>query len=159
MNSIGVYGSVSSRAAPPASRSGSTRRGQPLARGPVADLVVRLQRDDEPPRVGRGPVDRAAVRAAAERGPPAVVEEAVLEGVRGGGAGAEVGVVALRLAGEQPVQRVVDVVVPLRVRPRPPALASGVTVRGSLRSDSATSASGRPSSSAERGTASASSSR
>ena len=72
---------------------------------PVADLVVRLQRRDEPPPGRVRGVDRAAVRALTERRPGAVVEErrASSTFVSAPGVG-EVGVVALRLAGQRDVQ-------------------------------------------------------
>ena len=113
MKSIGVYGSVSRSAAAAAAPVRADQRGDPVAGRPVADLVVRLHGHHEPPRVGAGPVDGPPVRAAAERGPPSVVPERPLEGVGQRRSRAEVGVVALRLARGRPVQRVVDVVVPL----------------------------------------------
>ena len=47
MNSIGVYGAVSTRPAADLDQLGRQRGGDPVAGGPVADLVVILQVAEE----------------------------------------------------------------------------------------------------------------
>ena len=56
MNSIGVNGSDSSRAAPAAQQPGLDEPGESVAQRAVAHLVVRLQGGDERGRHGTGPV-------------------------------------------------------------------------------------------------------
>ncbi|CAB4934707.1 unannotated protein [freshwater metagenome] len=89
--------------------------------GPVADLVVVLQVGQEFPARQPVGVHRAAVVPLAERRPGPVVEERAGEhlGQPGQTALGEVPVVALALAGEHGVQRVVEVVAPLRGEPEP----------------------------------------
>ncbi len=89
-------------------------------------------------------VDLRPPLLAPEARPAPVVEEHLGEGLGQHPRLGEVGVVAAGLAGERHVQRVVHVVGPLRRHARPPS-AVGVTMTGSLRSDSATRVSGRPS--------------
>ena len=91
--------------------------GGAVAAGAVADLVVVLVADHQPPGRHRRGVDRDAVVALAERGEGAVVEEAALADLRQRRERLEVGVVALGLAGQRHVHRVVEVVAPLRVQP------------------------------------------
>ena len=62
MNSIGVNGAVSTRPAADLEQAGDRRGRDPVARGPVADLVVVLQEADEPVTPGTPEhVDRPAV--------------------------------------------------------------------------------------------------
>ena len=112
-----------------ASWSSSRRLGDPVADRPVADLVVVLAADHQPPRRhGRG-VDRHAVVAAAERAVGAVVEEAALAHLGQRAERLEVGVVAGGLAGERHVHRVVEVVAPLGVQSEAAGLARGDQAR------------------------------
>ncbi len=98
---------------------------QALARRAVADLIVRLQgRDKAPTRRSFG-IDGAAVAALAEARVRAVVEERRRVHLGEGCGGREVLVVALRLAGEQHVQGVVDVVGPLPAQPEAGAATVG----------------------------------
>ena len=92
-------------------RRGTSAR-QPVAERAVADLVVVLGEDDEP--LGRRVVAGAPKRVA-ERRRSAVVDERARERLGELRHVAEVGVVALALAGEQRAQRVVEVVGPVRV--------------------------------------------
>ncbi len=105
--------------------------GDAVAGHPVADLVVGLQVAEQASRVEVVDVDRAAPRPPAEGRHGAVVQEpagqhlgehAERAGLVAGPATGEVGVVAVRLAGQGHVQRVVHVVVPLG---RHPAAAVG----------------------------------
>ena len=116
MNSIGVNGLVSTSVAPTAEQAGGEGGRDPVADGAVADLVVVLQVAEELPAGQRRGVDRPAVVPPAEARPGAVVEEGAGEdlGQAAEAGGGEVGVVALALAGQQRVQRVVEVVAPLR---------------------------------------------
>ena len=91
--------------------------GEPVATGPVADLVVVLAGHHQPPP-GGARVERPTVVAAAERRPGAVVEEAPLEDLGQRAERLEVGVVALGLAGQRDVEGVVEVVAPLGVDAR-----------------------------------------
>ena len=95
----------------------------------VADLVVVLAAHDQPPRRHPFGVDRYAVVAPPERGVDAVVEEAALAHLAQGRERLEVGVVALRLAGQRDVDGVVEVVAPLRVE----AVAAGLPGRDQYR--------------------------
>lgn len=97
---------------------GGERGGEPVAQGPVADLVVGLRVADEAVGRGAGDVDGAAVGAAPEGGVGAVVEERAGHGLGDGGQRrrGEIRVIALGLAGEGGVQGVVEVVVPLGVQ-------------------------------------------
>ena len=64
MNSIGVNGPVSTSTAAMARSSADSVRGEPVADGPVADLVVVLRVPDEPPARG----DQRVHRAGRDRG-------------------------------------------------------------------------------------------
>ena len=125
MKIIGVNGLSSVTKAASPSCCGSSLAGQPLTVGPVADLVVVVGADHQPP--GRRPqrVDRVAVAAPAEAGLGAVVEEPVLEHLAQRRQGVEVGVVAGRVPGQADVERVVEVVAPLRGQPVAAAVAGG----------------------------------
>ncbi len=125
MKSMGVKGDRSVQKRGQRQRLGR----QPVAERPVAHLVVVLREDHEAPRL---PVEGRARRGAAPvlAAVAAVVDERPLEGLRELGHLAEVGVVAVPLAGQQDVQRVVEVVGPLRVeaparRPRPGGSSAG----------------------------------
>ncbi len=104
---------------------GAERGADAVALGAVADLVVILQVGQKAPSGGAFPVDGAAVIAAAEGGPAAVVHEHRRENLGQRAQGPEVDVVALPLTGQCRVQRMVDVVRPLRVQPVAPGLARG----------------------------------
>src|SRR5690606_1171727 len=92
-----------------------------LAAGAVADLVVVLEVAEE--RVAGHAGRRAAVRAAAERRVAAGIDPGAAQRRGDVGERAEVGVVAVALATEYGVQRVMEVVAPLRVEPVATALA------------------------------------
>ena len=129
---------------------------------PVADLVVVLQRTPRNRARAPAPVDRPPVRAAAERraaSPSWKNAPVSVLGQRVDG-DAEVGVVALPLAGQQRVQRVVEVVAPLRAsaRARRPRAASTSAGR-SGRTRRSGSAAGRGARRARRPRADSSSSR
>ena len=74
--------------------------------------------------MGRDPehVDLPPMRAAAEAGPDAVVDEHLGQGLGERGERPEVAVVALPLAGDDRVDRVVEVVAPLGGQPVPARL-------------------------------------
>ena len=102
-----------------AHRVGGRERRDPLAEGAIADLVVVLQEPDEGRRGQRAA--RLAARTPAMRRQIALIREALRE------TAAEmterrlvVSVVAHGLAGDQDVQRVVDVIVPLGLVERAP---------------------------------------
>ena len=84
--------------------------GQPVAERAVADLVVVGGEDDE--ALGRDVVGAGAEAPVAERRVRAVVHVRAVERLREVGDGAELGVVALAVAGQQDAQRVVEVVGP-----------------------------------------------
>ena len=113
---------------------GKSRRRQlpdPFTDGAVAHLVVGLQVAEELPAGYAGSLHRGAPGPAAERGVRPRVEEGsghrpLDRGVR---VGREVGVVALALAGQQGVHRVVEVVAPLARHPEP-SLGDGKDGRG-----------------------------
>ena len=88
-----------------------TRR-RAVAQGAVAHLVVRGRGDDEPVAVGAGR-DRPAPVEAAERRERSVVQEHAGQDLVQHLGGAEVAVVPVALAGDQGVEGVVHVVVPL----------------------------------------------
>ncbi len=106
---------------------GGEGRRQPVPLGAVADLVVGLGVAEQPLRRDPRTVERTAVTAPAEAGIGAVVEEARRQRLaqRGERGVREVRVVALRLAGQRGVQRVMEVVVPLGVQPEAALLAGG----------------------------------
>ena len=158
MKSIGVTGAGQEQAP---RRREQARAGAADSRSPVgtvADLVVGLQRHHEPRPRERRAVDRTPVRAAAERRVGAVVQEDALEHLRECAR-------ARRSRRSSPASR--RSAATCRAwwtssahwasSPRPPA-SRGVTVSGSLRSDSAISHSGRPSRVAEASTSAESSS-
>ena len=98
---------------------------EPFARGPVADLIMVVGADDQPP--GRRPpgVDRMSVGAAAEAGASTGVEEAAAEHLAERGKRVEVGVVAAGVAGQAHVEGVVEVVAPLGGQTVAAALSRG----------------------------------
>ena len=154
MNSIGVNGAVSSSAAPQASRPGERQAESRSPVGAVADLVVGLQRSRRSRCAGDARrVDRAAVGPAAEvEYVPSWKKPRRAAPCASAPRCGEVRVVALRLAGQRGVQRVVEVVGPLRVQPETAASRGGDGAAGRCRSDSAISHSGRPSSAASAST-------
>ncbi len=95
--------------------------GQALPVGPVADLIMVVGADDQPPR-RRAAVDPVAVAAAAEAGVRSGVEEALLEHLAQRGEGVEVGVVTGGVTGQADVEGVVEVVAPLGGQPVPARL-------------------------------------
>ena len=106
-------------AAPPSPRRSAAAPAsevEPLAKGAVADLIVVLQEVDERASAAGARCARRARRAACSRGLPlvgeALGEAAAQERER---CRREILVVAVALAGEQHVQAVMRVVVPLRV--------------------------------------------
>ena len=159
MNTIGVNGEQNTSAAPQASRSRRHGRGQPVAGRAVADLVVVLQVDEETVARQVARVDRAAVgpvrgtTTRCRRGRTPRVSD---RGQRSGAA--EVGVVAAasrrsaRRAGRGGSRRSTG----RPGRSRRPRAAS--ISRGSFRSDSAISVSGRPTAADSASTSAASSS-
>ena len=96
---------------------GRERGGDPVADGPVADLVVILQVAEEAVSGNAEHVDLPPVRLAAEGGPVAVVKEHPGVGLGQRRQRPEVAVVALSFAGDRGVHRVVEVVAPLRGQP------------------------------------------
>ena len=90
--------------------SGRTARGQPIAEGAVADLVVVLGEDDE--LLGRAVVGAGAEAPPAEGRVAAVVDVRAVEGLGQLRHLAELLVPARALAGEQRAQGVVEVVGP-----------------------------------------------
>ncbi len=115
MNSIGTCGESSTQAVAARSMRRVAQAVDAFAEGAVADLVVRLQEGNEgSERQVRGRL--AARLAVAKAGRLALVDEAF--GQRAPEARHRrigiVGVVAVDLAGDQHVRRMVDVVVPLR---------------------------------------------
>ena len=125
MNSIGVNGRGQHQPRADLEQAGRQARGDPVAGGPVADLVVVLQVAEEAVGGGAQHVHRPAVAAAAERRPAAVVEEHPGQRLGERRDRAEVAVVALPLAGERRVHGVVEVVAPLRGQPVPARLPGG----------------------------------
>ncbi len=107
------------------------RRREPVALRPVADLVVGLGVPQQPVRREPAAVQRPPVLPPAEAGVRAVVEEPGGQrlGQRGERVPGEILVVALRLAGQRGVHRVVEVVVPLGVQPQAARLAGGDQAR------------------------------
>src|SRR5271166_1062537 len=101
---------------------GRERGGDPVAEGPVSDLVVILQVTEEAVSGHAEHVDLPPVRPAAEGGPDAVVEEHPGVGLGQRRQRPEVAVVALPFAGDRRVHRVVEVVAPLRGQPVAPRL-------------------------------------
>src|SRR5206468_12245557 len=93
----------------------------------VADLVVVLREDDEPRAIARA--RPRAVFALAERRVLADVEVAGGEDMREVADFAEARVVTVLLAGEEDVQRVVEVVAPLRVEAEAEARGGGDDAR------------------------------
>jgi hypothetical protein len=94
-----------------------------VADRPVADLVVVLAGDDEPPRRQVRGVDGRAVVATPEGGEGAVVEEPALAHLDQRAERLEVGVVAAGLTGQRHVHCVVEVVAPLPVDAEAPRRA------------------------------------
>src|SRR5204863_1643759 len=101
--------------------------GEPLPTHAVADLVMVLREDDEPRAVARG--GPRTVLALAIRRVLADVEVAGGEDMREVADLAEARVVAVLLAGEEDVQRVVEVVAPLRVEAEAEARCGGDDAR------------------------------
>ena len=91
------------------------QRAEPVAVEAVADLVVVLGVDHRPVEVEPGP--RPALATAPDGGALPPVQQAMAEHARQVGRPPEVGVVAVGLAGQRHVERVVGVVAPLGVHP------------------------------------------
>src|SRR5207237_1777249 len=106
---------------------GRDDRGEALPAHAVADLVMVLREDDEPRAVARG--RPRAVLALAIRRVLADVEVAGGEDAREVADLAEARVIAVPLAGEEDVQRVVEVVAPLRVEAEAEAGRGGCRAR------------------------------
>ena len=126
MNSIGGEGDSSTHAVTARRRPRIRERHEAIAERAVADLVVRLRERDE------GTRGKAATRLASRR-PGAKPRSLALIGEAFGEAAAEqpqrtrcvVGVVPVAFAGDEDVQRMMDIVVPLGGREARPA--RGVT--------------------------------
>ena len=104
---------------------GRQRGRDPVAGGPVPDLVVVLQVAQEPVGGHAEHVHLPPVGAAAEGGPAAVVEEHPGVGLGQRRHRPEVAVVALPLAGDRGVHGVVEVIAPLGGQPVPARLPGG----------------------------------
>src|SRR6185437_9712970 len=98
-----------------AERFARGERDQPLAEGAVAYLIVVLDEIDEGKR--RQVTAGLAARCAAKRRQLSLIDEALRQGApeAGNGIGGIVAVIAVGLAGEGDMHRVVEVVVPLRI--------------------------------------------
>ena len=94
-------------------RPAGVLQGQPIAEGPIPDLVVVLVEDHEP--LGGQVVGGRAEPPASERRVGAVVDERAVPALGEIGDRAEVGVVPVEVAGDERPQRVVEVVGPRRV--------------------------------------------